>query len=229
VARRTIPDEPSWARRASKAPTARDGEATVEATDIVDVRAGTVVLDDEGRVRVPRGGANVAALLRIGLGLLYFWAFISQGFGVAYTNTETTAPGQPVEYGWHFSYDADAGWITSGFAHSPTGAYIDKTHGPLAWIVQDLPVGVDDFGWMFAIGGLGIALTLGICMRIAGWGGFALNILIWFSGFPPSGNPLIDGDHMAFALSVLLLMYLHADNRFGLGRWWRARTPALLH
>jgi hypothetical protein len=34
--------------------------------------------------------------------------------------------------------------------------------------VQRLPTGVDDFGWIFALGGLGIALTLGICSRIAG-------------------------------------------------------------
>ena len=35
----------------------------------------------------------------------------------------------------------------------------------------------------------GVARTLGIGMRIAGWGGFLLNILIWFSLFLPSGNP----------------------------------------
>jgi thiosulfate dehydrogenase (quinone) large subunit len=56
-----------------------------------------------------------------------------------------------------------------------------------------------------------------------------LNILIWFSGFPPSSNPLLDGEHMAFALSILLLMFLQAGNHWGLGRWWRAHTPKLLH
>jgi thiosulfate dehydrogenase [quinone] large subunit len=186
----------------------------------------TYVLDDDGRVRIPRAGANVAALLRIGLGLLYLWAFISQGFGVGYTNQDASNPG---DYGWHFSYDADEGWISSGFEHSPTAPYVDNTHGPLSFIPKELPTGVDDFGWIFAIGGLGIALTLGIFMRIAGWGGFLLNILIWFSSFPPSNNPIIDGEHMAFALSLLLLMYLQAGNHWGLGRWWRARTPALLH
>jgi hypothetical protein len=83
---------------------------------------------------------------------------------------------------------------------------------------------------MLDLGGLGIALTLGIAMRIAGWGGFALNIMLWFSRpFPPSGNPVIDGEHMAFAFGILLLMFLHAGNRFGLGRWWEAHTPALIH
>lgn len=194
--------------------------------------ANAVVMDPDegGRVRLPRGGAVVASLLRIGLGLLYLWAFISQGFGVGYTNTDTpSSASQAVEYGWHFDVDADAGWITSGFEHSPTAPYVDNTHGPTAWIVQELPTGVDDFGWIFAIGGLGIALTLGICMRIAGWGGFLLNILIWFAAFPPSNNPIIDGEHMAFAFSILLLMYLRAGNHWGLGKWWSAHTPKWLH
>ena len=55
-------------------------------------------------------------------------------------------------------------------------------------------------------------------MRIAGWGGFLLSILVWFRLFPPSGNPVINAEHMAFAFSLLLLMFLHAGNRFGLGR-----------
>jgi thiosulfate dehydrogenase [quinone] large subunit len=189
----------------------------------------TVTLDASGRVTVPRGAANTAGLLRLGLGLLYLWAFISQGFGVIYTNSVTNAAGQVTSYGWHFSYNASLGWISSGFTHSPTAAFIGSTHGPLAPIAQNLPTGVDDFGWMLALGGLGIALTLGIAMRIAGWGGFLLNIILWFSLFPPSGNPVIDGEHMAFALSLLLLMFLHAGNRFGFGHWWEAHTPAVIH
>jgi hypothetical protein len=50
-------------------------------------------------------------------------------------------------------------------------------------------------------------------------GGFLPNILIWFAGFPPTTNPLIDGQHGA-AFAILLLMP-QAGNRWGLGRWWR--------
>jgi thiosulfate dehydrogenase (quinone) large subunit len=188
-----------------------------------------VQLDSRRTVVVPRGAANTAALLRIGLGLVYLWGFVAQAFGVTYTNSTTDAAGKVTSYGWHFSYDADLGWITSGFAHSPTGGYVGSTHGPLAFIPKDLPTGLDDAGWMFAIGGLAIALTLGIGMRIAGWGGFLLNMLLWLATFPPSGNPLIDGQHMAFGFGILLLMFLHAGNRWGLGRWWEAHLPALLH
>jgi thiosulfate dehydrogenase [quinone] large subunit len=82
---------------------------------------------------------------------------------------------------------------------------------------------------VFVIGGLGIALTLGLAMRIAGWGGFALNILIWFSGLPPSTNPVIDGTHTIYAPLLLLSMFLHAGRCWGLGRWWESHTPAFLH
>ena len=198
----------------------------------------SVAMDAAGAIRIPRGGARTAALLRIGLGLMYLWAFIAQGFGVGYTNvkeTQTSPPSDaaapaPVTYGWNFSYDADAGWITSGFQTSPSEAYLTKnTHGPVGALLKDLPTGLCDLGWIFALGGLGIALTFGLFSRIAGWGGFALNLIIWFAAFPPSTNPVIDGEHMAFAFSILLVMYLRAGNRFGLGRWWSAHTPVWLH
>jgi thiosulfate dehydrogenase [quinone] large subunit len=86
-----------------------------------------------------------------------------------------------------------------------------------------------DFLWIFAIGGLGIALTIGIAANIAGWGGLILNLMIWLATFPPSTNPLIDAEHVTFALSLLLLMWLQASNYWGIGRWWRARTPTFLN
>jgi thiosulfate dehydrogenase [quinone] large subunit len=185
-------------------------------------------MDAAGRIRLTHSGAVVAALFRIGLGLLYLWAFVSQGFGVTYSNV--TNPGAPnPDYGWKFSYSSSDGWITSGFKHSPTEGFVSSTHGPLSSIVKNLPTGLVDTLWMVALGGLGIALTLGIFMAIAGWGGFLLNVVIWLSLFPPSTNPVIDGEHMAFAFGILLLMYLQAGNFLGLGRWWRRHTPRLLH
>lgn len=166
---------------------------------------------------------NVAGILRIGLGLMYLWAFIAQGFGIGYTNSNGT------DRGWYFSFDTANGWITSGFDHSPTAGYVSGMTGPIGSFVQWLPNGLVDFLWLFALAGLGIALTFGIFMTIAGWGGFVLNMLIWIGGLPPSSNPIIDGEHMAFALSILLLMFLKADTRFGFGSWWRAHTPRLLN
>jgi thiosulfate dehydrogenase [quinone] large subunit len=194
----------------------------------------TVAMDADGRIRIPRGGAIAAAVLRIALGFVYLWAFVSQAFGITYTNQAAPPPDAPAgtktTYEWTFGHDASKGWISSGFEHSPTENYIDNNmHGPLAFIPQNLPTGLDDFMWMFALGGLGIALTFGIAANIAGWGGFIMNVLIWLSTFPPSTNPIIDGEHVTFALAILLLMYLQASNYWGIGRWWRAHTPVLLN
>jgi thiosulfate dehydrogenase [quinone] large subunit len=190
--------------------------------------ARTVVLDQQSGTTVSRWAADVAAVLRIGLGLLYLWAFVAGAFGIEYANSTTSATGV-TSYGWHFAYDSHAGWITSGFKTSPTAGFVSTLHGPLAFIPQKLPTGLDDFLWIFALAGLGIGLTLGIFMYLAGWGGFALNVLLWFSLFPPVNNPVIDGEHMAFGVGILLLMLLHAGNRWGLGRWWCRITATWLH
>ena len=68
-----------------------------------------------------------------------------------------------------------------------------------------------------------------ICMNIAGIGGFLLNVILWFSTFPPSSNPIVDGTHTIYALLLLLLMFLHAGNKWGFGRWWSSLTPRILH
>lgn len=178
---------------------------------------------DSTTLVIPRGAVIVSALFRIGLGLTYLWAFISQGFGLGFTNAQAGS------YGWFFSFDASKGWISSGFQHSPTSGFIGGLHGLASPVLQALPTGLVDFCWMFALAGLGIGLTLGICMRIAAWGGFILNVVIWLGGLPPATNPLIDAEHMAFAFGLLLMMYLQADRYWGLGNWWRANTPNWLH
>ncbi|MGX7678344.1 hypothetical protein ACSMXN_05560 [Jatrophihabitans sp. DSM 45814] len=166
--------------------------------------------------------------------MVYLWAFISAGFGISYTNKATPPPdsADPVKahYVWTFTVDSSKGWITSGFQHSPTAGFVNNNlHGPLAFIPQKLPTGLDDLGWMIALGGLGVALTVGIFSVVAGWGGLLLNLLLWLSTFPPSTNPIIDGEHVTFGLVIFLLMWLHVSNYWGFGRWWRTHTPRLLN
>ena len=56
--------------------------ASIDTAPALPADPGMVVMDREGRIRIPRGGAIVAAILRIGIGLIYLWGFISAGFGV---------------------------------------------------------------------------------------------------------------------------------------------------
>src|SRR5215471_14432600 len=74
---------PDWRRRATATSGRSCAGREMRAAMTVDVpprtiEHHTVVMDEIGRVRIPRGGANVAAALRIGLGLLYLWAFLAQ-------------------------------------------------------------------------------------------------------------------------------------------------------
>ena len=57
-------------------------------------------------------------------------------------------------------------------------------------------------------------------------GGFLLSILVWFSLFPPSGNPVIGEEHMAFAFSLLLFDVLAYWQSIRLDRWLEAHTVA---
>jgi thiosulfate dehydrogenase [quinone] large subunit len=200
--------------------------------------ASTGPVAEESGTQLSRPAARAAAVLRIALGLVYLWAFVSQGFGIVYSNRPAPPPGAPPsaafaippDGNWHFSYQPDRGFISSGFSASPTEGYLRaNSRGPLAVIPESLPPKANDLLWIFAVGGLGIALTLGIFSKAAGWGGLALNILMWFSAFPPERNPVLDGEHMIFGLVTLTLLYIGAADHWGLGRWWKARTPAVLH
>ena len=207
--------------------------AVTEASSSPPALPGTVVMDLHGRIRIPRGAPSrppsCASPLASSTSGLSSHRRSASPTRTRRTHRPTPA-GAPVTYQWTFGYDSSKGWISSGFEHSPTESYVDNNlHGPLAFIPQKLPTGVDDFMWMFALGGLGIALVLGIGANIAGWGGFAMNIVIWLSTWPPSTNPIIDAEHVTFALGLLLLMWLQASNYWGLGRWWRAHTPAILN
>jgi thiosulfate dehydrogenase [quinone] large subunit len=70
--------------------------------------------------------------------------------------------------------------------------------------------------------GIGLALTLGIGMRIAAATGALLYALMWAASLPLENNPVID-DHMIGAISVVALAALLAGDTWGFGQKW-ART-----
>lgn len=55
-----------------------------------------ITMDLEGNILIPRAGAIVAAILRIGIGFIYLWGFLTQGFGIGYTNRADDTGG----YAW---------------------------------------------------------------------------------------------------------------------------------
>jgi thiosulfate dehydrogenase [quinone] large subunit len=163
------------------------------------------------------GGAEMGSrknvlvgVLRIAMGWMFLWPFLDKLFGLGFS----TAP--------------ENAWLAGG---SPTAGYLTHaTAGPLAEFFQSL-AGNPVIDWAFMLGLLliGLALILGVGVRIAAGSGAVLMLLMWASYLLPEQNPLIDY-HVIYAIVLVCLATAGAGQSLGLGRWWseRIRTPALV-
>ena len=98
--------------------------------------------------------------------------------------------------------------------------------GPFAGFYKDI-AGSGWADWLFMIGlaGIGIALLLGVGMRVAAVSGAVLYLMMWTVVLPPETNPIVD-EHVIGALALLALALVHAGDTFGFGRWWK-RQPVV--
>jgi len=155
-------------------------------------------------------GKYIWVTLRILMGWLFLWPFLDKTLGLG------------------FSTPPDRAWIAGG---SPTTGYLSSASGPFAPIFQAMAGSpVVDFLYMAALLLIGLALLSGIGVRIAGYGGTAMVLMMWLSHLPPATNPLID-QHIIYAVLLVGLATVRAGQWFGLGRlWgrlWSGRVPAL--
>ena len=139
------------------------------------------------------------------MGFMFFWAFIDKLFGLGFATT------------------AEKSWLAGG---SPTTGFLVHSSGWFSGIFQALansPV-VD---WLFMIGLLliGLALLLGVGMRVAGLSGALMVLLMWLANFPPEHNPIID-DHTVYLIVLigLALTKTKPGRIFGLGQAWSTTT-----
>lgn len=141
-------------------------------------------------------------LARIGLGWIFLWAFIDKVFGLGFA----TAAGKA--------------WIDGV---SPTYGYLAfATKGPLAEIFQMLAGNVlVDVLFMAGLLFIGLSLMLGIMVKLGGYAGTAMLLLMFISGsLLPEHNPLID-EHIIHALVLLGLTTIPAGEWIGLGKEWK--------
>ena len=154
------------------------------------------------------------ALVRIAFGLTFLWAFFDKLLALGFA-TGRADDGTVDRFG-------DAAWIHGG---SPTKGFLAfGADGPFKGFYHDI-AGAAWADWLFMAGllGIGLALTLGIGMRVAGVAGAALYLLMWTVVLPPDNNPVLD-DHILGALTVAALALTGAGNTWGLGKVW-ARVP----
>jgi thiosulfate dehydrogenase [quinone] large subunit len=153
---------------------------------------------------------QVLAVLRIAFGFTFLWAFFDKLLALGFSTGK--APNGTVD---RFG---DAAWIHGG---SPTQGFLAfGADGPFTDFYHSI-AGAAWADWLFMIGllGIGTALTLGVGLRIAGFSGALLYVLMWSVVLPPANNPLID-EHILGAITLIALALLHAGHTWGLGRWW---------
>jgi len=143
----------------------------------------------------------VLAALRVVLGFYFVWAFVDKTFGFG------------------FATPAERAWINGG---SPTTGYLSGVEGPFAGAFNAI-AGAAWADWLFMAGllGIGVALILGIGMRIVAVSAAVLLFLMYLASFPMTTNPIID-DHIVDALAIAALALIGAGDVYGLGLKWKA-------
>lgn len=200
---------PTGTSRAEAKPSGTASGATADGRHAATPAAGTPA---------PQGETTASVVTRYGLGVVriligfeFLWAFLDKAFGFG------------------MATPAEAAWVNGG---SPTTGYLSGVEGPAAGVFNAMAGNVF-FDWLFMIGllGIGLALILGIGMRIAAATGALLLLLMWVASLPLGVNPFVDY-HLIDAVLVVALAAALAGDTLGLGRWWGGlsfvqRYPAL--
>jgi len=148
------------------------------------------------------------AALRIGLGFVFLWAFLDKTFGLGYATSSAHA------------------WIHGG---SPTQGFLaGVSAGPLQSTFHSW-AGEPWIDWAFMLGllSVGVALILGVGLRLAAVAGTLMMALMWAAEWPlashasngtatASSNPIVDY-HLIYALVLIALAISSAGRRYGLG------------
>ena len=149
--------------------------------------------------------AKALAVLRISTGFVFLWAFLDKTFGFGYATPSAKA------------------WINGG---SPTKGFLSSVDvGPSGLQTFFHNIAGDPWAnWLFMLGllGIGVALILGIGMRIAAGATIAMMTLMWLAEWPlakGSSNPITDY-HFIYAVTAVVLALTYAGHTWGLGKWW---------
>ncbi len=169
------------------------------------------------RAAITPTAARALAVLRIVLGFVFLWAFLDKTFGLNYSTPSERSI-------------INGGSPTKGFLSSIAVGPLESTFHSIAgtWWADGL--------FLLGMLGLGLALILGIGLRVAAVAGMVMLAMLWFSEFPParhtssgegtdSTNPLVDL-HLVYAIGLITLAATSAGNTWGLGRWW-SRLPVV--
>jgi thiosulfate dehydrogenase [quinone] large subunit len=139
---------------------------------------------------------------RLALGFTFLWAFVDKVFGFG------------------FATPGGKGWIDGG---NPTKGFLSGSKGPFADFYHNIAgTAFANLSFMFALLAIGLALMLGIGMRIAAVAGAILYVMMWSVALPPTANPFLD-EHLILAAMLVGLALIGAGNTIGFGAYWAKR------
>ena len=155
-------------------------------------------------------GRYAAAVARIAIGWVFLWAFFDKLFALGYGTGKDPATGVLDRFG-------DAAWINGG---SPTMGFLSNVAGPFKGVFEPMAGAAwADALFMFGLLAIGVALVLGIGMRIAAGSGALLLTFMWMASLPLDNNPFMD-DHLVYAIVLIGLAAFHAGDTLGFGARW---------
>lgn len=144
--------------------------------------------------------SSIWGLTRIVLGWIFLWAFLDKLLGLG------------------FATPAAKSFLAGG---SPTLGFLGSNAGPFADIFHGL-AGQMWVDWLFMLGllGIGVALVLGIGMKLAAYSGSLLLLLMWLASFPIKTNPFVD-DHVVYIFLLFGLYFQKSGETLGFGKAWK--------
>jgi thiosulfate dehydrogenase [quinone] large subunit len=146
------------------------------------------------------------AVLRIATGFIFLWAFLDKTFGLG------------------FSTPTERAWINGG---APSQGFLkgDGVVGPLKPFFAGIASPTTDVLFMLGMIGIGVAVMLGIGLRISAVAGSVILVLMYLAEWPfganaASTNPLVDY-HIIYALALIVIAAASAGDTWGAGIAWR--------
>ena len=164
------------------------------------------------------GLARALATLRIAFGFTFLWAFLDKTFALGFSTGAQFA-----EDGSRTGVDfmaQDAAWLNGG---SPTEGFLTfgvPADNPFKDMWTNM-AGQAWADWLFMIGllGIGVALLLGVGMRIGTAAGALMYAFMYLAVLPLENNPVVD-DHLIGVIVMVVLALGAAGTTWGLGHWW---------
>ena len=162
---------------------------------------------DQHSIVTSGSGRRWLAVLRLAIGFIFLWAFFDKTFGLGYST--------PPERAW-----INGGAPSQGFLLS------DSVVGPLKPFFTAIASPTSDVLFMIGMIAIGVAVMLGIGLRVSAVAGTAIMLAMFVAQWPfganaASNNPVVDY-HIIHALALIVCASLAAGDTWGFGKPWKS-------